>query len=170
MQHELISLSFQAPTSSIDLNSNYDKTYKVTPMIKLLWTTQIALLIHSTFWVSEGGRYIVQKKVFVQGSVQGYIIQCETTCENIVSRYQTLVSSPPPPETLFLHRPLKTQINNCACSERGSPVIMHLVNLLHVTTIIIHSKYLPNSDWLKAHISLTITSYWWPNLEEVCVY
>ena len=30
-----ISLSFPAPSSSIDLNSNNDKTYKVTPMIKL---------------------------------------------------------------------------------------------------------------------------------------
>ena len=32
--------------------------------------------------------------------------------------------------------------------------------------IIIHSKYFPDSDWLKAHAQFTITSYWSPNLEE----
>ena len=36
------------------------------------------------------------------------------------------------------------------------------------TPIIIHSKYFPNSDWLKARAYFTITSYWWPNLEEFC--
>ena len=36
--------------------------------------------------------------------------------------------------------------------------------------IIIHSKYFPNSDWLKVDPWFTITSYWWPNLEEFCVY
>ena len=36
--------------------------------------------------------------------------------------------------------------------------------------IIIHSKYFPNSDWLKVDAWFTITSYWWPNLEEFCVY
>ena len=30
--------------------------------------------------------------------------------------------------------------------------------------IIIHSKYFPDSDCLKAHV----TSYSWPNLEEFC--
>ena len=38
-----------------------------------------------------------------------------------------------------------------------------------LSVIIIHSKYFPNSVWLKAHAQVTITSYWWPNLEEVCV-
>ena len=33
---------------------------------------------------------------------------------------------------------------------------------------IIHSKYFPWSDWLKAHAQFPITSYWWPNLEEFC--
>ena len=33
--------------------------------------------------------------------------------------------------------------------------------------IIIHSKYFPDSDWLKADVLFTITSYWWPNLEEI---
>ena len=150
MQHELISLSFQAPTSSIDLNSNYDKTYKVTPKIELLWTTQIALLIHSTFWVSEGGGTLYNKNYLCKG-------QCKGTSYNVKPLVRTSFLGtrpsclPFPRETVFLHRRLKTQINNCACSERGSPVIMNLVNLLHVTTIIIHSKYLPNSDWLKAH-------------------
>ena len=31
-------------------------------------------------------------------------------------------------------------------------------------------KIFPNSDWLKAHAEFPITSYWWPNLEEFCVY
>ena len=35
--------------------------------------------------------------------------------------------------------------------------------------IIIHSKYFPDSDWLKAHAYFTITSYWSPNLEEFCI-
>ena len=33
---------------------------------------------------------------------------------------------------------------------------------------IIHSKYFPDSDWLKAHAQFTITTYWWPHLEEFC--
>ena len=48
-----ISVSFPAPTSSIDLNSNNDKTYKVTPMIESLRTTQsITPLDCNAFWVS----------------------------------------------------------------------------------------------------------------------
>ena len=38
-----------------------------------------------------------------------------------------------------------------------------------INEVIIHSKYFPGSDWLKAHAYFTITSYWWPNLEEFCV-
>ena len=34
--------------------------------------------------------------------------------------------------------------------------------------LIIHSKYFPDSDWLKAHSQFTTTSNWWPNLEEFC--
>ena len=43
-----ISLSFPAPTSSTDLNSNNDKTYKATPMIESLRTTQIAFFRFAT--------------------------------------------------------------------------------------------------------------------------
>ena len=35
--------------------------------------------------------------------------------------------------------------------------------------IIIHSKYFPDSDWLKEHVWFTITSYCWPNWDEFCV-
>ena len=34
--------------------------------------------------------------------------------------------------------------------------------------IIIHSKYFSVSDSLKAYAQFTITTYWWPNLEEFC--
>ena len=65
---------FPAPALSIDLNSNSDKTYKVTPMIKSriksLQTTQTAFLIRNAIWVSGGGGGDVQN-IFVQGSVQG---------------------------------------------------------------------------------------------------
>jgi len=52
-----------------------------------------------------GGGGKVQK-IFVQESVQGK--SYETTCKNIVSRYQTLVSFLPR-ETVFLHRRPKTE-------------------------------------------------------------
>ena len=68
-----ISLSFPAPTSSTDLNSNNDKTYKVTPMIESLRTTQIAFFKFATPSGFLGGGDEVQK-VFVQGSVQGKIL------------------------------------------------------------------------------------------------
>ena len=44
----------------------------------------------------------------------------ETTYENIVSRYQTLVSSLPR-VTVFLHRRPKTKNYNWVCPDRGQP-------------------------------------------------
>ena len=55
--------------------------------------------------------------------------------------------------------PLNTGFTVYSCKLRNIPFIC----------FIIHSKYFPNSDWLKAHAKFTITSYWWPNLEEFCV-
>lgn len=40
------------------------------------------------------------------------------------------------------------------------------VDCLLRLTFIINSKYFPSSDWLKAHVSFTMTSYWWPNFKE----
>ena len=52
-----ISLSFPAPTSSTDLNSNNDKTYKVTPMIEsLLNDANSRLQVRNPFWVFQGVR------------------------------------------------------------------------------------------------------------------
>ena len=116
MQHEHFSEFPSANIINIDLNSNYDKTYKVTAMIESLWTID-----SQHFWVSAGGggggRGEVQK-IFVQGSVQGDIVQYETTSENIVSWCQTLVSSLSR-ETVFLYGLPKTRINNCVWPERG---------------------------------------------------
>ena len=66
-------------------------------MIESLRTTQIAFFRFATPSGFLGGGDEVQK-VFVQGSVKGK--SYETICENIVSRYQTLVSSLPR-ETTF---------------------------------------------------------------------
>ena len=53
-------------------------------------------------------------------------------------------------------------------SMPGKAVIMLM---FQIKRIIIHSKYFPNSDWLK-HSPRIIhhNSYWWPNLEEFSVY
>ena len=53
---------------------------------------------------------------------------------------------------------------NLPCTTMGVWLSLYVRGL---TLIIIHSKYFPNSDWLKAHVQFTITSYWWPNLEEI---
>ena len=70
-------MSFPAPTSSTDINSNNEKTYKVTPMttmIESLRTTQIAFFRFATpSGFPRGGRDEVQK-AFVQESVQEKII------------------------------------------------------------------------------------------------
>ena len=47
---------------------------------------------------------------------------------------------------------------------------VRLYSVLSIKIIIIHSKYFPDSDWLKAHTYFTITSYRWLNLEEFCNY
>ena len=62
------------PTSSTDLNSSNDKTYKVTPMIASLRTTQIAFFRFATpSGFSRGSGDEVQK-VSVQESMQEKII------------------------------------------------------------------------------------------------
>ena len=120
--------AFPARTSSISLNSNSDKTSKVTPIIKSLQTTQIAFLIRNVFWVFWGSK----------GEIKIYIYSCkrrckgksyETTCENIVPRYQTLCL-PSPGSTFFC---IDDRIYNWACFMGGSPVITHARNL-HVKT------------------------------------
>ena len=80
-------------------------------MIESLRKTQIISLLESQrFWVSEGGggggaetRY---KKYSCKGPWKGK--SYETSCEDIVSRYQTLVSSLPR-ETVFPHGRPKTK-------------------------------------------------------------
>ena len=69
-----ISLSFPAPTSSTDLNSNNDKTYKVTPMIESLRTTQIAFFRFATPCGFFRGSADKVQKVSVQGFMQEKII------------------------------------------------------------------------------------------------
>ena len=61
-------------------------------MIETLRTTQIAFLIRNAFWVS-GGAEARYKKYSCKGPCKGK--SYETTCQDIVSRYQTLVSSLP---------------------------------------------------------------------------
>ena len=53
-----ISLSYPAPTSSTDLNSNTKKNYRVTPMIESLRATQIAFfrLAMPSGFLGGGGR------------------------------------------------------------------------------------------------------------------
>ena len=77
-------------------------------MIESLRTTQIALWIRNAFWVSggRGGAEVRYKKYSCKGPCKGKSF--ETTCENIVSRDQILVTCLPR-ETVFLHRRPKTE-------------------------------------------------------------
>ena len=84
-------------------------------MIESLRKTQIISLLDSQrllgFWGREvgGGEETRYKKYSCKGPWKGK--SYETCCENIVSRYQTLVSSLPR-ETVFLHRRPKTKFIN----------------------------------------------------------
>ena len=55
------------------------------------------------------------------------------------------------------------------CIGHRSVLARRTMTFCILNIYIIHSKYFPDSDWLKAHVQFTITSYWWPNLEEFCV-
>ena len=71
-------------------------------MIESLRTTQIAFFRFATPSGFLGGAETRYKKYSCKGK------SYETICENIVSRYQTLVSSLPW-EAVFLHRRPKTE-------------------------------------------------------------
>ena len=75
----------------------------MTPMIESLRATQIALFRFATLseFLEGGGGETRYKKYSFKGQCKGK--SYGTTCENIVSRYQTLVSSLPR-GTVFLHR------------------------------------------------------------------
>ena len=75
----------------------------MTPMIESLRTTQIAFFRFATPSGFLGGAETRYKKYSCKGK------SYETICENIVSRYQTLVSSLPR-EAVFLHRRPKTEL------------------------------------------------------------
>ena len=76
-------------------------------MIESLRATQIALFRFATLSeFLEGGGETRYKKYSFKGPCKGK--SYGTTCENIVSRYQTLVSSLPR-GTVFLHRRPKTE-------------------------------------------------------------
>ena len=74
-------------------------------MIESLRTTQIAFFRFATPCGFFRGSADEVQKVSVQGFVQETY---ETICENIVSQYQTLVSSLPR-EAVFVHRRQKTE-------------------------------------------------------------
>ena len=74
-------------------------------MIESLRTTQIAFFRFATPCGFFRGSADEVQKVSVQGFVQEIY---ETICENIVSQYQTLVSSLPA-GIVFLHRRPKTE-------------------------------------------------------------
>ena len=75
-------------------------------MIESFPTTQIAFLIRNAFWVSGGGAKARYNKYACKGTWKGK--SYKATWENIVSRYQTLVSSLSR-ETVFPHRWPKTE-------------------------------------------------------------
>ena len=88
-----------------DLNSNNKKNYRVTPTIESLRTTQIASGSQRLVGFS-GGAETRYKKYPCKGSCKRK--SYETICENIVSPYQTFVSSLPR-MTAFRHRRPKTE-------------------------------------------------------------
>ena len=87
------------------------------PMIESLRTTQIAFFRFATPSGFLGGAETRYKKYSCKGPCKGK--SYETICENIVSRYQTLVSSLPR-EAVFLQRRPKTEF---ITGRTDSPVI-----------------------------------------------
>ena len=95
----------QRQNHQTDLNSNNKKNYRVTPTIESLRTKQIASGSQRLVGFS-GGAETRYKKYPCKGSCKRK--SYETICENIVSRYQTFVSSLPR-MTAFRHRRPKTE-------------------------------------------------------------
>ena len=144
-----VCLSFPAPTSSTDLNSNNDKTYKFTPIIESLWTMQIAFFrfaMPSGF--PRGGRDKVQK-VFVQESVQEKIIW------NHLWEHRSSVPDPcvfPPPGGHFSAQ--TTTKPNLWLDLPGSPVTKHELNYIKMIWL-----------WVLLYISwFLLPGTWSPDL------
>ena len=101
--NESISVSFPAPTSSTDLNSNNDKTYKVTTTIESLRTTQsITLLDCNAFWVSGRRRRRGMKNNRTRIRARENRMKPLLRTSFLGTRPSCL--PPPPPETVILHR------------------------------------------------------------------
>ena len=99
-------------------------------MIESLRTTQIAFFRFATpcgFFRGSGDE--VQKV-----SVQGFVPD-ETICENIVSLYQTLMSSLPR-MTVFRHRRPKTEFMTGPHRQPSNDAIMQMIDFFHVLVTI----------------------------------
>ena len=107
-----ISLSFPAPTSSTDLNSNDDQPYKVTPMIESLRTTQNSLFqVCNALWVSQKGRRRGTKSI--RARVRARKNRMEPLWEHRFSEPDPRVF--PPPGGRFSAPMAENQIYNWAC-------------------------------------------------------
>ena len=98
-------------------------------MIESLRTTQIAFFRFATpsgflGGVGGGGDEVQKYSCSCKGPCKGK--SYETICENIVSRYQTLVSSLPR-EAVFLHRRPKTEFMT---GLAGSPVTWQVISII----------------------------------------
>ena len=116
-----ISLSFPAPTSSTDLNSNNKKLY--SDFYDRIASNNANSLLHvrNAFWVSGGrGAETRYKKIFMQGYMQGKLVW------NHLWEHRFSAPDPrvfPPPGDRFSAQTTVNRIYNWAALKRGSPVI-----------------------------------------------
>ena len=116
-----ISVSFPAPTSSIYLNSNNDKTYEVTPMIESLRTTQsITFLDCNAFRVSGRRRRRGMKNNRTRIRARENRLKPLLRTSSLGTRPSCL----PSPGSRYSTETTKNRIYNWECPERGSPVKM----------------------------------------------
>ena len=142
-----ISLSFPGPSSSIDLNSNNDKTYKVTPMIKLSRNASIEQRKKPSWFAttSEFPGAEARKKKMVWNNFWEH-------------RFSVVNPSAfPPPGDCFSAQMTENRNYNWACPERGSPIIKIVFrqNLIKASSTARHFNYRENrpQDHHKPHLN-----------------
>ena len=149
-----ISLSFPAPSSSIDLNSNNDKTYKVTPMIKLLGNASIEQRKKPS-WFATISEFLGVEARYTKYSRKG---QCKEKWNHFWdNRFSVLNPRAfPPPGDRFSAQMTENRNYNWACPERGSPIIKIVFrqNVIKAWSTARHFNYRENrrQDHHKPHL------------------
>ena len=150
-----ISPSSPAPTSSTNLNSNNDKTYRVTPMIESLRTKQLAFFRFATpsgFLGRGGGAETTYKKYSWVSARENHMKPFVRT-----SFLGTRPSFVPSPGRRFFQA-TENRIYNWAALKRGSPVITRLF-------IFGTNWLLCGTNWLLCGTNWLLIGMIWPRNE-----